>query len=42
MFRRFWKLLRNCLLGQRLAQSIERNNRAADRLDALVREALNR
>ena len=37
-----WKKLRAVLAGLRLAAAIERNNQAADNLDALVREVLNR
>ena len=36
------RMMRDLLLGPKLAQAIERNHQAADRLDNLVREVLNR
>ncbi len=35
-----WKRLREFLGGRRLAQAIERNDRAIDNLDRTVREVL--
>ena len=40
MLRKCLLELRSLLAGRRLMQSIERNRRAADQLDALVREVL--
>lgn len=42
MFTMNWLKLRALLAGRRLTRAIERNNRAVDRLDALVREVLSR
>ncbi len=42
MARSIWKKLRVLLAGPRLMAAIERNDQAADNLDALVREVLNR
>ena len=42
MAKGIWKRIRKFLTGLKLAQSIKRNNEAADKLDALVREVLKR
>lgn len=40
MAKNVWKRVRDFLSGRRLAQAIERNDRAVDKLDETVREVL--
>lgn len=42
MTRSFWHELWLILVGRRLAESVQRNARAADDLDAAVKETLKR
>ncbi|MEM6385084.1 MAG: hypothetical protein AAF718_02490 [Pseudomonadota bacterium] len=42
MLERAWKWLRQMLSGQRLSAAIQRNERAADELDDVLREVLKR
>lgn len=36
------ELVRHCLIGRRLDAALQRNNRAADDLDAVLREVMKR
>lgn len=40
--RRIWERLRALLIGRRLSAALTRNNEAADRLDAALREVMKR
>lgn len=42
MLKRFWDGVRHMLAGVRLTRAIERNRKAADELDNLLREVLRR